>query len=63
MDPGVRNFMTGISENEVVKIGKDSKFKIQKYLERTDKYNKNPKLYIFWQVYYKRVDDLSEDTK
>jgi IS605 OrfB family transposase len=36
LDPGVNTFMTGISENEVVKLGNDFDKKVKKYLTKID---------------------------
>ena len=45
IDPGVRNFINGISENGLVKIGEDVKNKIQEKLKRIDHINnKNSKV-------------------
>jgi putative transposase len=41
LDPGIRTFMTGITENKVVEIGKECSEKIKVYLEKKDKINKN----------------------
>lgn len=40
MDPGIRDFMTLISENEAAKIGSGCGKRIQKYLELQDKFEK-----------------------
>ena len=37
MDPGIRTFMTGLSENEVIKIGNNCQSKIKKLLKKTDR--------------------------
>jgi len=44
MDPGIRVFMTGLSENEVLKIGEDMSSKVKYYLTKIDKINKNNKV-------------------
>ena len=36
IDPGIRTFITGISENEVIKIGNNVSDRIQNYLNRID---------------------------
>ena len=36
LDPGIRTFITGISENEVIKIGEGSSKKIEHYLKKLD---------------------------
>lgn len=43
LDPGLRKFMTGISENEVIKIGDNCKAKLEKYFKKKDKTMKNKK--------------------
>jgi putative transposase len=40
IDPGIRTFLTGISENECIKIGSNLQEKIRPYLERIDKINR-----------------------
>lgn len=40
IDPGIRTFITGISENEVIKIGNNVSDRIQNYLNRIDILNK-----------------------
>ena len=40
LDPGIRTFLTGITENKVIKV-KDSDNKIKNYLKRKDKIMKN----------------------
>jgi len=37
LDPGIRTFMTGLSENEVIKIGDNCQSKIKKLLKKTDR--------------------------
>ena len=37
LDPGIRTFMTGISENKVVQIGNDTSNHIKPYLKRLDR--------------------------
>jgi len=37
LDPGIRTFMTGLSENEFIKIGDNSQEKIKKILKKIDK--------------------------
>lgn len=44
LDPGIRDFMTGISANEVLKIGGNMSGKIRARLERTDEIKKNPNI-------------------
>ena len=39
IDPGIRTFLTGISENSAVEIGTNLLFKVQNYLERIDTAN------------------------
>lgn len=39
LDPGIRCFMTGVSENEVLKIAENSSSIIKKHLQKIDKYN------------------------
>jgi len=41
LDPGIRKFMTGISENEVIKVGKEVSGKLKKLIERKDKIMEN----------------------
>lgn len=41
LDPGVRTFLTGISDDSVVKIGNNLTSKIKKYLDKTDTINKS----------------------
>ncbi len=41
LDPGLRTFMTGLSENEVIKIGTNSTEKILSYMKKIDKINVN----------------------
>ena len=41
LDPGIRTFMTGLSENEVVKIGTDIADKIKLKLSKIDTINRN----------------------
>jgi len=41
LDPGIRTFMTGITNNNVVEIGKKIQNNIKKYLKRIDKINNN----------------------
>ena len=43
IDPGIRTFITGITENKVIKI-EDDKNKIKKYLIRNDKIQNNEKI-------------------
>ena len=40
IDPGIRTFMTGISENEIIKIGNNVIDKLKSYHERIDETNK-----------------------
>lgn len=40
LDPGLRTFMTGLSDKEVVDIGKDANSTIKSYLERLDNTSK-----------------------
>ena len=40
LDPGIRTFMTGISENEAIKIGDKCNGRIKEYLQKTDKINR-----------------------
>ena len=44
IDPGVRVFGTGITENKVVEIGKESSERIKKYMNKKDKATKNEKI-------------------
>ena len=44
IDPGIRKFGTGISENKIVKIGEESGKKIGEYLQRKDKILNNEKI-------------------
>mgnify|MGYP005992635901 CR=1 FL=1 len=44
LDPGTRTFMTGITENKVVKIGDKCQDKIKKHLKKIDKIKKNDDL-------------------
>ena len=44
LDPGIRTFMTGISENKIVKIGDDVSDKIKSYLIKIDKINNRHEL-------------------
>lgn len=37
LDPGIRTFMTGLSENEIIKIGDNCQSKIKKLLKKTDR--------------------------
>lgn len=41
LDPGIRTFMTGISEHRVIKIGIDSSKKIEDYLKKIDALKNN----------------------
>jgi len=41
LDPGVRTFLTGITENKVVEIGKNISAKINGYLKKTEKIKSN----------------------
>jgi IS605 OrfB family transposase len=36
LDPGIRKFMTGLSENQIIKIGENASDRIKKYLEIID---------------------------
>lgn len=40
LDPGIRTFMTGVTESNGVEIGKDAQLKIKTLLRRIDKINK-----------------------
>ena len=40
LDPGLRTFMTGLSENEVLKIGNNTTEKIVPYMKKIDKINR-----------------------
>jgi len=44
LDPGLRTFLSGISESHVVKIGTNCSDKINNYLNRIDKINNNDKI-------------------
>lgn len=44
IDPGIRVFGTGITENKIIKIGENCKERIKKYLERKDKIMKNEEI-------------------
>ena len=44
LDPGTKTFLTGITEDKVVEIGKECKAIIRKYLKRTDKINNNKEI-------------------
>ena len=50
IDPGIRTFITGISENEVIKIGNNISNRIENYLNRIDVLNK----------YKNRINKLKE---
>ena len=41
LDPGIRTFMTGLSENEVIKIGTTTKDKLTPYIKKIDKIKRN----------------------
>ena len=41
LDPGLREFLTGLSENKVIEIGSECKKKIKTYIIRKNKINKN----------------------
>ena len=67
LDPGLRTFMTGISENNILKIGNNSQNTIKKYLSKIDRIklniniSKNRKLKIERKYNRKitnKVDDL-----
>jgi len=44
LDPGLRTFMSGISESHIIKIGTNCSDKIKSYLNRIDKINNNEKI-------------------
>ena len=44
LDPGIRTFMCGLTNNSVVKIGNNISGKIKKQLKRLDKINKNKQI-------------------
>lgn len=44
LDPGIRTFLTGITENKIVKIGENCEERIKKLLERRDKISGNAKI-------------------
>lgn len=44
LDPGIRKFLTGLSEDEIVKFGEGLSNKIKKYLELIDSINSNDKI-------------------
>lgn len=46
IDPGIRRFCTGITENKIIKIGEKSGKRIEKYLRRKDKILKNENINI-----------------
>jgi transposase len=62
IDPGIRTFITGISENEVIKIGNNISDKIEKYLNRIDILNKykykNKINRLKEQKYNKKIQNL-----
>jgi putative transposase len=41
LDPGIRTFMTGISEEKIIKIGEKCTNRLKTYFNRIDKINKN----------------------
>ena len=47
LDPGLRTFMSGISESHILKIGSYCSEKIKSYLNRIDKINNNSKICNF----------------
>ena len=44
LDPGIRTFLSGISDNTIIKIGDNSQRKIKYYLKRIDKINNNKEI-------------------
>lgn len=44
IDPGIRTFLTGLTENKIVKIGDNCQEKINSYLTRIDKISNNDKI-------------------
>ena len=65
LDPGIRTFMTGVSEDEVLKIGTNATCKIKPMLKKIDKYNQM-KLPIKIKTkltnrYHRKITDLVTD--
>lgn len=65
LDPGVRTFMSGISENEIILIGDDASLKIKDYHRRIDKAHKienknkqNKKITLYRRKIINLIDDL-----
>jgi len=44
LDPGIRTFMTGITESKIVEIGKNVKGKVLRYIKRNDKIQNNTEI-------------------
>lgn len=44
LDPGIRTFMTGITSNRIVEIGKKIQEKVKGYIKRMDKIKRNDKI-------------------
>ena len=63
IDPGIRTFITGISENEVIKIGNNVSDRIQNYLNRIDILNKykNKINKLKEQKYNKKIQNLVDE--
>lgn len=63
IDPGIRTFITGISDNEVIKIGNNISDRIEKYLNRLDILNKykNKKNKLKEQKYNKKIQNLIDE--
>jgi transposase len=63
IDPGIRTFITGISENEVIKIGNNVTNKIEKYLNKIDILNKykNKINKLKEQKYNKKISNLIDE--
>lgn len=64
LDPGLRTFMTGLSENEVVKIGTNVKEKLSSCLNRLDKNQKvkdKNRKYKKERLYYRKLENIVND--
>lgn len=55
LDPGIRTFMTGLSENEVLKIGENVVNRIAPYIKKVDKLKNYPKIQ---QTYRNKIKNL-----
>ena len=65
LDPGIRTFMTGLSEDEVIKIGWKAKYEIERYLVLIDEKKKknipNKKKKKIEKLYNRKISSLVDD--